>query len=366
MKNVNERSDAGASRTMEGIFNIQIVSTSNRKVVGEMHVQPDQMRADGTVDGAVVLAFGDQLARHAASRELRPDQTASTIESRATFLGACRTRRLVGEAQALHRVANVSIWRVHVRDAGTRRVAEITQSFLLDTDDHHVSEDTLVGPTAEADSGRISSLAGDDGASLSDVALERRKQIFKGACDVIAKKGFANAAVRDIAAAAGMPVPTMYQYINSKEDLLFFIYEYFMSDINERVAAVVKPGQSPTQNLTNAIRADVQSNDRYHRYIKLMFQETRSLNARGRERVNEFDGAHIDLLKQILEEGVANGEFEIDDADFTANLIIFICAIWTLRYWRIGDRGVDVVTESISRFVLRAVSTTAAEPVLPA
>ena len=70
---------------------------------------------------------------------------------------------------------------------------------------------------------------------------------------------------------------------------------------------------------------------------------------------DELDGAHVAILRGILEEGVATGEFDIDDVELAANYIFFLCAVWPLRHWSIGDHGVETVTENMSRFVLRAV-----------
>jgi AcrR family transcriptional regulator len=53
----------------------------------------------------------------------------------------------------------------------------------------------------------------------------RRKQIIKGAMQVISTKGFHGATVRDIAEAAGLTVGTMYNYVRSKEDILYIVYD---------------------------------------------------------------------------------------------------------------------------------------------
>jgi hypothetical protein len=58
-----------------------------------------------------------------------------------------------------------------------------------------------------------------------DVATMRHDQIFRAACVVFGKYGFAQATMREVAAEAGMPVPTMYQYIRSKDDLLTLIFD---------------------------------------------------------------------------------------------------------------------------------------------
>ena len=355
----NENSPTMARHAPGSFLDIDVRSSSKELVVGDLRLFPHQFTADGVVDSGVVMAFGNYVASHGASLELPAGCTNTTIESRTTFLNPCATDQLVAKARPLSRHPHVSVWRTIVYGADDQVVAEITQTESVAPETANPNNLTEFPSVAKARNSVLKIYGSDreEGTKLSDVAVERRKQIFRGACDVIADKGFANAAVRDIAAAAGMPVPTMYQYINGKEDLLALIYESYMGEINVRVEASISEDMSSTEKLKAAIRADIESNDVHHRYVKLLFQETRSLNAEGRARVNTLDGAHIAMLREILEEGVAAGEFDVDDAELAANYIFFLCAIWTLRYWSIGNHGVDAIIDSIVRFVLRAVAT---------
>src|SRR5262249_11836476 len=120
---------------------------------------------------------------------------------------------------------------------------------------------------------------------LSRIAIERREQILRGACDVITREGFAKATVRQIADAAGMPVPTMYQYVRSKEEILAMIYQRFLEEINERLASSLQSEGSPRQKVVALVRATVETFDRYHAYVKLLFRETKSLGPKARQQV---------------------------------------------------------------------------------
>ena len=354
-----EKSSGRVSHAPSSFLDIDVRSSSTELVVGDLRLFPHQFTADGVVDSGVVMAFGNYVASHGASLELPAGCKSTTIDSKTSFLNPGATDQLVAKARPLSRRPHVSVWRTIVYSADEEVVAEITQTESVGPETGKPDNLTEIPSVAKARKSVLKIYGSDheQGTKLSDVAVERRKQIFRGACDVIAEKGFANAAVRDIAAAAGMPVPTMYQYINGKEDLLTLVYESYMGEINARVEASISQDMSATEKLKAAIHADIESNDVHHRYVKLLFQETRSLNAEGRARVNTLDGAHIAMLREILEEGVAAGELDVDNAELAANYIFFLCAIWTLRYWSIGNHGVDAIIDSIVRFVLRGVAT---------
>ena len=340
-----------------GYLDVDVQSASQNLVRAALELHAHHMTPEGLVDGGVIMAFGNRLGGLGARHAVLPGQSSETIESRTNFLRPCRTDRLAGEARLLSRGANVSQWRTSVFDGAGTLVAEVTQT-----------EAVAAGDSAPADVPRPMALAepvilpvahNEAGAerAASTTAQERLQQIFQGACEVITRKGFAEATVRDIATAAGMPVPTMYQYINSKEDLLFLIYETYMGDINTRVRASIPSGMPPREKLKNAIRVNIASNDEYHRYVKVMFQETRSLSPEDRERVEALDAAYIAIWKEILEEGIATGDFRVDNVEIVANLIFFMSSVWPLRYWSIGGHGVETVTEHVTQFILGAVGT---------
>lgn len=336
-----------------GLLGINFPSVSKESVISELAITPRHFAADGLVNGGIIMALAEAGGSYAATLNLAPGQASTVIESNVNFLGPGSGDLLVGETRAVRISEPMSVWRTRVYQGADTCIAEVTQTRIAVAE---AADDRSVSAAKEA------SAAKDASAEPGKISEERRKQIFDGACAVIAAKGFAKATIREIAAASGMPVPTMYQYIDGKEDLLFLIYESFMGDINARVRASVSSELSPTENLKRAIRANMECNDEYHRYIKLMFQETRALSPEGRERVDRLDGDHVGIWRSILKDGIAAGEFDVDGVEVMANYIFYLCGVWALRYWSIGGHGFEAVSDSLSRFVLRAVVAPGAEP----
>lgn len=71
-------------------------------------------------------------------------------------------------------------------------------------------------------------------------SAQRREPIAAAAADVIARKGYAAASVREIEAAAHMQVPKLYQYVTSKEEVLELVYRWVI----ERLQADVEDARS--------------------------------------------------------------------------------------------------------------------------
>lgn len=174
---------------------------------------------------------------------------------------------------------------------------------------------------------------------------------------MIATKGFAKATIREIAAAADMPVATMYQYLERKEDILYNIYKFFMTDIVASLRRWQASDVPPKDRLIGAIRTMVDAFDKNHRFIKLMFQETRALTPEARRQVYELDAQYIAIFRELLSEGMRNGHFRIRNIELTANFVYFLCTIWPLRYWSIGKFGEEAVTNEILDFVQNGLGT---------
>jgi len=57
----------------------------------------------------------------------------------------------------------------------------------------------------------------------------RREQMIEGAIKLFKEKGFHRATTREIAKAAGFSIGTLYEYIRTKEDVLYLVCDSILS-----------------------------------------------------------------------------------------------------------------------------------------
>lgn len=319
---------------LAALFGISIQTAQRDRVAATMRVEPDHLTPDGAVYGGVLTTLADCASAQGAALALPKGHTASAIDTQANFLRRGDGDSLDAVATPLHTGRTTSVWRTVIRRGKGRPIAEITQTHLVLPEKAERRRPVLVASNATADT--------------PPVAEERKRQIFEGASRVIAEKGFSGASIRDIAAAARMPVPTMYQYIERKEDLLFLIYESFLQDYAETLRRAVAAAPSPAEKLQAAVAATLDNFDRNHAYIKLMFQETRALSPEGRQRVYELDARYIRVWTSILSEIAGRNGGGEADPELLANLVYFLCTVWPLRYWTIGKFGRTQVEAAIA------------------
>ena len=63
-----------------------------------------------------------------------------------------------------------------------------------------------------------------------DLVRERRELLVQAAIQVFLEKGFHNATVRDIGRAAKMTQGTIYNYVSSKDDILYLVCDRIVSE----------------------------------------------------------------------------------------------------------------------------------------
>ena len=340
------------------LLGIRFVETDRTKVVAEVEITPRHCSAPDVVHGGVLMTLADCTSAYGAVLNRPEGCTTATIESKANFLKKGRGNLLRAVSIPLHVGRTMSVWRAEIR-RGTDQVAEVTQTQIY-VPDRNPNKMSWLAETTAPDTSMANGISGELPKAIrteisknfsAPVVDERWRQIFEGACEVIAKKGFAKASIREIAAAAGMPVATMYQYLDRKEDLLARIYDYFMTDIMFEIGRDRESAASAREKLEHAIRTMIESFDRRHKYIKLMFQETRSLTPEARARVFELDAKYIANIRKLVETATAESPTPPLDSELAANFIYFMCVIWPLRYWAIGKFGQEKVADGIVEMI---------------
>lgn len=336
------------------LLGITFRSADPRRIVAELSADERHCMRVDVVHGGAILALADCANAYGAVLNLPPGSITTTIESKSNFLRKGAGPLVRGESIPLHIGRTTSVWRCSIF-RGQCQIAEVTQTqmFLPDPDLAAGPSGAILSQTAKG------SLENDPRPSTTTLARnfsqsiidERWKQIFDAASLVISEKGFARATIREIATAAGMPVPTMYQYLESKEDLLRHIFEFLMSEISAGVRSAQRADASPEELIEQLIRTMIWVFDQHERSIKILFQETRSLSSEARQRVYSVDARHIASICALLESGIQQSNWKITDTEIVANLIWFLCTVWPLRHWALGKFGQEQVADAIVAFV---------------
>jgi len=188
-----------------------------------------------------------------------------------------------------------------------------------------------------------------------DLVRERRERLINAAIGVFIEKGFHNATVRDIGRAAEMTQGTIYNYVSSKDDILYMVCDRIVAEYNGETRKVLATSHDPVERVHSAVRAISAVMYRHRREIRLIYQDSHLLDAKSRRvilaRVEEFIG----MFESILRDAAAELGLALPHPHLAANMLTFLPVMIALRGWslRASATPPEVIVEEISRFVVR-------------
>jgi len=167
----------------------------------------------------------------------------------------------------------------------------------------------------------------------------RRKVIMEAAIKVFARKSYAEATVQEIADVAGMTIGNVYRYIGSKQDILHLICQESkdkIEDTREMLANV--RCDNVTDTLILAIKSYVEGSEGLAERHLFYNREIRNFSHEDRALLLQSQVEHVEFFEKLIEEGIARGEFETDNALLIAHNIVLIHHDWVLRRWFLRKR----------------------------
>jgi len=191
----------------------------------------------------------------------------------------------------------------------------------------------------------------------------RRKQIARRAAEIFVQKGYRLVNLRKLATACGMSVGNLYNYVGTKQDILYLVFDYVMSEVARFVEEICPTYDCfpATQALRMAIDTYYRTVDRLQDSVVFMYQETKELRPDARKAVFEMERRLSEAFERILDRGCASGEFKTGGSPIIAQNIVVLGHMWAFRRWLLGSHYgyslEDFVNEQTG-FILEAMRET--------
>jgi AcrR family transcriptional regulator len=166
----------------------------------------------------------------------------------------------------------------------------------------------------------------------ADLVERRRAQIVEAATRLVARQGFAKTVVRDIAEEANISVGLVYEYVRSKEDILFLIYEHWSRVWCDGLEKAVARGKDPLDQLMAGVSFLVGAADKHTDVTHLFYRESGHLSEYGTEQAKQTEREMVDRLTAVLEAAV---EAELlrpeTDCMAVATSLVLLSHGWVLK-----------------------------------
>jgi TetR/AcrR family transcriptional regulator, cholesterol catabolism regulator len=190
-----------------------------------------------------------------------------------------------------------------------------------------------------------------------DLVELRRKQIIEGAIKVFTVKGFHNATVREIAEESGLTMGTLYNYIATKDDIIYMVYDYITSILRHDVKTAIDSIFNPKVKLKAALRQNLKTVHQHQDIIMFIYKSSSFLDRESLHEVLARETEYIELFEDLLRNYFQGKKVDEKRLKLAADLLTYIPVIVTFRRWSLkhGFESMDEVMEYILDFVLQGI-----------
>lgn len=170
-------------------------------------------------------------------------------------------------------------------------------------------------------------------SSVKDQRLieKRREQMIQGAITLFKEKGFHRTTTREIAQESGFSIGTLYEYIRTKEDVLFLVVDAIYEKVKKHLMTMIHIEDPSLDQLMTVIESYFRVIDDMQEEIIIMYQEVKSLKRGTQEYVLEKERDMVKMLEQLIVTCAPNVSKE--DANLLANNIFVQGHMWAFRRW---------------------------------
>jgi AcrR family transcriptional regulator len=209
-----------------------------------------------------------------------------------------------------------------------------------------------------------------DPASLPEdirdaVSRLKRERIMAAAVDLFYRQGYGHTTLEQVADALGVTKPFIYAHFASKNELLVEICSRAIKLAHDSLNRALTQEGTASQRL-KLVASDFMAAVLSHQAHAVIYsREEKELAQPDRDLINGLRREFDHRLVALIEEGVASGEFQVDDIRMAALAIGGIIG-WSQVWFRPNGRlSIAQASESVGDLVLAMVRAQAAKPPSP-
>ncbi len=184
--------------------------------------------------------------------------------------------------------------------------------------------------------------------SRADGAPSRQGEITRVAAQLFNARGFAGTSMQDIAAALGIQKPTLYHYVQSKAQVVSWIYRECVEAIHPALRSYFEQGLPPEEIIFRAARDILSLLRDKPGYLRVYFENHRDLDPDEQTFIIAERDDYFALVALAIERGQLAGLFEKREEPNIAALAFFGMCNWTYQWF--SSSGPLTVDELAERF----------------
>ena len=184
----------------------------------------------------------------------------------------------------------------------------------------------------------------------------RREQIVTAATKLFSEKGYHGTTTREIARESGLGTGTLYEYVNSKEDILYLVCDMIHTQLEDRLKMVSSQGARMIDRLPLILSGFFRVMDELQELVLLIYQETKSLPSDYMEYVLAREEKITSFFAELLQTGIEDGSFTVEPevVSLMAHNMMVLGQMWAFRRWSLQKKySLATFTETQTSLLMR-------------
>ena len=164
----------------------------------------------------------------------------------------------------------------------------------------------------------------------------RRAEMIRVAARLFSEHGYYGTSMQHLGEALGLLRGSLYAHIGSKEELLFEVVDGGAERFLERGRAAATLDQPAPERLSALLVGHVETINEHVEAATVFLNEWRYLSDARRSVIQTKRDAYEDLVRSVIEDGIADGHFRSDLDVVLATRLVLSAANWTYTWYRPG------------------------------
>ena len=177
--------------------------------------------------------------------------------------------------------------------------------------------------------------------------------IFDAALKISNEKGFNAMTMRDLSRESGLSMGGLYAYFRGKDDLLEMLLQTGQTTTRKVMEEHLQDVNDPVGRLRTAIRTHIFLSEVMLPWFYFSYMEARHLGTTQKQNAIKGELASEKIFSDIIEEGVKQGLFQVENSLLAASIIKAMVQDWYVKRWKYSKRQIGV--EHYAGFVIQCV-----------
>jgi AcrR family transcriptional regulator len=173
---------------------------------------------------------------------------------------------------------------------------------------------------------------------MVEAKQNKRKSIIEAAEKLFAKSGFHGTDVDQIAKTAGVSKGSVYNYFDSKEEILIYVIEEGVDELDRKMRKYIMPLQDPIEKLKKGIEFYIKFLEKREPLFRVLTGDRISLRMDLRKRFHMNIFARSQHAENMIAEAIRDGKLKKVDPYIAATCLIGMIDALFLRVVHEGKK----------------------------